>query len=83
MGSAAMRLRRPGPRWGGLPQRAPALLGTIERSADTLTFTPAGSVSVTVNGKEIGGPTTLQTKDKADKLRAGIFHSVCGRDPRR
>jgi len=56
-----------------LPPRAPARLGTIERSADTVTFTPAGSVPVTLNGKKIEGPTTLQTKDKADKLRAGDF----------
>jgi uncharacterized protein (DUF1684 family) len=56
-----------------LPQRAPAHLGTIERSAGTVTFTPSASVPVTLDGKRIEGPITLQTKDKADKLRAGDF----------
>jgi len=51
----------------------PALLGTIERSADTVSFTPAGGVPVTLNGKKIQGPTTLETKDKADILGAGDF----------
>lgn len=56
-----------------LPPRAPARLGTIERSGDEVIFTPAGSVPITFNGRKIERPTTLRTKDKADKLRAGDF----------
>jgi len=56
-----------------LPKNAPALLGTIERRAETVTFEAAGSVPVFVDGKKIEGVTTLRTKNEVDKLLSGDF----------
>jgi hypothetical protein len=44
-----------------LPNRAPALLGTLERKGNNVTFEPSGSLPVMLDEKPIEALVTLQT----------------------
>lgn len=64
-----------------LPDRAPALLGTVDPTDGHVTFEPPRSASLTRNGKPVAGIKSLQTeKDPLDTLQSGdfslIFHAV-------